>query len=608
MENIFDITTTDFSLYNAFCKQTRRTFWTFLHHLAQEEYIYSTHLTDFGPYKDSDPMDYYVFSTGSEIVLLFLENYTLKQEKIDKENGTFFGLRLDDLVPVIDATRFIKRRTDVVAPEAKVQSILLSDRECFDDLMECMSDIEFPFHVIDNLRTLNKRSIEVNEQYGEKGKSVIDAILHCDCIPPEEDKLTVKKCFEEDDYDGNDDDDDDDDYEEEDDEEETQDYEEDSFDKDLDDFIKRMDERSPYCGNTPSEENDYDNDSEEENNEDDNEDSEDDDEYDFDKALQDFLESSAEEDRRERNSPFSISHSQIDQNENAKVNVEILRLNQEPQLALLNLVGCDEIKRRMDELLSLGIYNNLMRKHFPDSKQHDISLHSIFYGRPGTGKTTVCKIYGALLHQAGVLSSGHVVVCDRGTFIGPLWGDEERALQKVLEIAKGGVLMIDEAYLLGGKSDRDPGRLVIQLLMNILADESQRDIAVVLCGYKEPMKQLLAVNPGLDSRFPNKFEFPDFSVEDLLRITLRRIDEYNYEFTDQAWDKYCDILRKAYQQRDPDTWGNARFVANQLDRIYIQHAARCVHHIPKDISQMRTITADDIQPIEVPKPKMRIGF
>lgn len=557
MNNIFDITTTDFSLYNAFCKQTRRTFWTFLHTLAQQEDIYSTHLTDFGPYKDS-PVDYYVFSNGKEIVLLFVEKYTLKQEKIDKAKGTFCSSCVDDLVPIIDATRYVKRRVDVVAPGTKVESIMLSDRECFDDLMEWM-DVEFPFRIIDNLRTLNKRSIEVNEQHGEKGKKLMDDVIHCNCILPEEDEITVRKCIDDgDDYDGEDEDEDEEDDEEYSDEEEQ----------------------------TPEE----------------------DDEYDFGKALQDFLESSAEEDRRERNSPFSISHSQIDQNENTHVNVEILRLNQEPQLALLNLVGCDEIKRRMDELLSLGIYNNLMRKHFPDSKQHDISLHSIFYGRPGTGKTTVCKIYGALLHQAGVLSSGHVVVCDRGTFIGPLWGDEERALQKVLEIAKGGVLMIDEAYLLGGKSDRDPGRLVIQLLMNILADESQRDIAVVLCGYKEPMKQLLAVNPGLDSRFPNKFEFPDFSVEDLLRITLRRIDEYNYEFTDQAWDKYCDILRKAYQQRDPDTWGNARFVANQLDRIYIQHAARCVHHIPKDISQMRTITADDIQPIEVPKPKMRIGF
>ena len=562
MENIFDLTTTDFSLYNAFCKQTRRTFWTFLHTLAQQEDIYSTYLADFGPYKDS-PVDYYVFSTGKEIVLLFVEKYTLKQEKIDKAKGTFCSSCVDDLVPIIDVTRFVKRRVDVVAPGTKVQSIMLSDRECFDDLMEWM-DVEFPFHIIDNLRTLNKRHIEVNEQHGEEGKKLMDDVIHCDCILPEEDEITVRKCIEDgDDYDGEDEEEDEDEDEEEDDEEYSDEEEQ-----------------------TPEE----------------------DDEYDFDKALQDFLESSAEEDRRERNSPFSISHSQIDQNENTHVNVEILRLNQEPQLALLNLVGCDEIKRRMDELLSLGIYNNLMRKHFPDSKQHDISLHSIFYGRPGTGKTTVCKIYGALLHQAGVLSSGHVVVCDRSTFIGPLWGDEERALQKVLEIAKGGVLMIDEAYLLGGKSDRDPGRLVIQLLMNILADESQRDLAVVLCGYKEPMKQLLAVNPGLDSRFPNKFEFPDFSVEDLLRITLRRINEYNYEFTDQAWDKYCDILRKAYQQRDPDTWGNARFVANQLDRIYIQHAARCVHHIPKDISQMRTITADDIQPIEVPKPKMRIGF
>mgnify|MGYP002623976823 FL=1 len=545
MENIFDITNTESSLFDAFCKQTRRTLWTFLHTLAQQEDIYSTYLTDFGPYKDS-PVDYYVFSTGKEIILLFLEKYTLKQEKIDKEKGTFCSSCVDDMVPIIDATRFIKRRIDVVAPGTKVQSIMLSDRECFDDLMECMSDIEFPFYIIDNLRTLNK----VNEQHGEEGRNIINAIIHCDCIPPEEDELTVKKCFEDgDDYDGDDD--------------------------------------------------DYD-DEEEEN--------EDDEEYNYDKALQDFLERAAEDARRERQSPFSISHSEIEQNENTKVNVEILHCNQEPQLALLKLVGCEEIKRRMDELLSLGIYNNLMRKHFPDSKQHDISLHSIFYGRPGTGKTTVCKIYGALLHQAGVLSSGHVVVCDRGTFIGPLWGDEERTLRKVLEIAKGGVLMIDEAYLLHGKSDRDPGRLVIQLLMNILADESQRDIAVVLCGYKEPMKELLALNPGLDSRFPNKFEFPDFSIEELLRITLRRIDEYDYEFTDQAWEKYRKMLTKAYQMRDPDTWGNARFVANQLDRIYIQHASRCVHHIPKDISEMRTITADDIQPIEVPKPKMKIGF
>ena len=90
---------------------------------------------------------------------------------------------------------------------------------------------------------------------------------------------------------------------------------------------------------------------------------------------------------------------------------------------------------------------------FPNSKRHEVSLHSVFFGRPGTGKTTVCKIFGSLLHQAGVLSKGHVVVCDRGTFIGTLWGDEERSVRQVIEMAQGGVLMIDEAYLLNGKHE-----------------------------------------------------------------------------------------------------------------------------------------------------------
>ena len=181
-------------------------------------------------------------------------------------------------------------------------------------------------------------------------------------------------------------------------------------------------------------------------------------------------------------------------------------------------------------------------------------------------------------------------------------------MNQVLEMAKGGVLMIDEAYLLNGKHETDPGKLVIQLLMNILADETQRDIAVVLCGYKEPMQKLLDSNPGLQSRFPNKFEFTDFSIEELLEITRRRVREYEYEFTPEAWDKYRDVLAEAYQQRDPQTWGNARFIGNLLDRIYIQHARRCVRERPTEKGQLRLLTPDDICQIEVPKPRPSIGF
>ena len=271
-------------------------------------------------------------------------------------------------------------------------------------------------------------------------------------------------------------------------------------------------------------------------------------------------------------------------------------------------MGCADIKRRLDELLALTRYNQMMRELFPNGKQHQVSLHSLFLGRPGTGKTTVCKIYGSLLHQAGVLSKGHVVVCDRGTFIGTLWGDEERSVKQVVDMAKGGVLMIDEAYLLNGKHENDPGKLVIQLLMNILADEKQRDIAIVLCGYKEPMMRMLDMNPGLLSRFPNKFEFADFTVDELKEITCRRIKDYNYRFTIQAWGKYSKLLADAYQVRDPETWGNARFVANQLERIYLLHASRCVRQQPKDKKEILLLTPEDIAPIETPRQRPRIGF
>ncbi len=298
----------------------------------------------------------------------------------------------------------------------------------------------------------------------------------------------------------------------------------------------------------------------------------------------------------------------IEQNNNLCVKVKILPPMENPRAELDKLVGCQDIRNRIDELLAMTRYNKMIRRAFPDAKLHEVSLHSVFYGRPGTGKTTVCKIFGSLLHEAGALSKGHVVVADRGTFIGTLWGDEERSVRQVLEIAQGGVLMIDEAYLLNGKHENDPGKLVIPLLMQVLADESQRDIAIVLCGYKEPLSQLIKSNIGLDSRFPNRFEFCDFTIDELMEITRRRIGEYKYRFTRQAWQKYKNMLTTAYKSRDKDSWGNARFVSNQLERIYIKHALRCVKENTAEGEKLLTLTPADITPIEVPQAKPRIGF
>ena len=310
----------------------------------------------------------------------------------------------------------------------------------------------------------------------------------------------------------------------------------------------------------------------------------------------------------DNSSDLELPSDTVEQNNNLSVKVKILPPMENPRAELDKLVGCQDIRNRIDELLAMTRYNKMIRRTFSDAKLHEVSLHSVFYGRPGTGKTTVCKIFGSLLHEAGALSKGHVVVADRGTFIGTLWGDEERSVRQVLEIAQGGVLMIDEAYLLNGKHENDPGKLVIPLLMQVLADESQRDIAIVLCGYKEPLSQLIKSNIGLDSRFPNRFEFCDFTIDELMEITRRRIGEYKYRFTRQAWQKYKNMLTTAYKSRDKDSWGNARFVSNQLERIYIKHALRCVKENTAEGEKLLTLTPADITPIEVPQAKPRIGF
>ena len=288
--------------------------------------------------------------------------------------------------------------------------------------------------------------------------------------------------------------------------------------------------------------------------------------------------------------------------------VEILKPIDNPREELDKLVGCRDIKKRMEELTLLSRYNLMMKCVNPHGKRHHLALHSIFLGKPGTGKTTVCKILGSMLKEAGALSKGHVVVCGRSVFLGCNWGDEERVVRQVVEKAQGGVLMIDEAYLLNSNHKDDPGKLVIPQLMNILADEDKRDIAIVLCGYKEEMERLLELNPGLNSRFPNRFEFPDFTVDELLEISRRRVHEYNYEFTRTAWTKYRTLIEEVYRVRDPKTWGNARFIANQLERIYIQHAKRCVTRQVSDMQHLLQITPADILPIEVPRSKPHIGF
>ena len=568
-------------LINDFKNQTKDSIWKHLDAMAANYAVYSTHLNGLSPFLTD--CDVYIYCSETNVVIVCLDSCGHCGEQVYEESETLSPIIYEDgseprvsmVWKMAKAVSLVKSQLLLNNPDIAVYGVLLTEAEILNAYELYHMWGKHDFMVIDDLTRLKYKRIKVCSVENDylDCKEYIRTILDASLDEAQEESSTIigsKPIYESNPVD--------------------------DFEKMLNEFINSGMESHPMV--TPmfpdynAHEADYESEDDESDDVSEDDSSEDDSSFGNNTPIEDELFPSGE----------------IDQNNNISVKVEILRPIPKPREELDKLVGCTDIKRHMDELVALTSYNKMMHELFPDSKQHAVSLHSIFLGRPGTGKTTVCKIFGSLLRQAGALSKGHVVVCDRGTFLGTLWGDEERSMRQVLEMAKGGVLMIDEAYLLNGKHDHDPGKLVIQLLMNILADESQRDIAVVLCGYKEPMMKMLDTNPGLLSRFPNKFEFTDFTIDELLEITRCRVKDYDYKFTTQAWEKYSSMLAQAYKMRDPETWGNARFVANQLERIYIQHANRCIRHQPKDKQDLLMLTPEDISPIEIPCQKTRIGF
>ena len=556
-----------YRLIDGFRKQSRASIERHLDRLADNYAVYSVHLNGISPFLENN--DIYVYVHNACIVVVCIDNYGNLDELADEryvhgEVPLYFTEESHRVSPVwqlVESIRLIKMKLrEAHIDTFDLWGVLLSESKFLnaDDMKEEWEDQDIS--VIDNLKGLKQWRVEVNTDddlpYGPNIMAAIESIVK------RPDPKATEVAHE---------------------------TETDSILQELiDDFINSPTDKEAECDedicaeSTGSGGDD-----------------------DADHAESDEADMAISDDGL--NTDFAEPNLEDSQSK-FKAKVTILKPLPNPRNELDKLVGCADIKTRIDELLALNRYNAMVRTAFPGAKTHEVSLHSIFLGQPGTGKTTVCKIFGSLLHEAGVLSKGHVVVANRSTFVGSRWGDEESNVRHALELAKGGVLMIDEAYLLVSKHEQDPGRLVLQLLMEVLADEKQRDIAVVLCGYREPMMQLLDTNQGLTSRFPNRFEFNDFTVDELIEITSRRIGEYQYSFTEDAWQKFKDMLASAYKQRDPQSWGNARFVANQLERIYIRHASRCVSESPTDSKQLLLLTPADIQPIDVPRPRPRIGF
>lgn len=233
------------------------------------------------------------------------------------------------------------------------------------------------------------------------------------------------------------------------------------------------------------------------------------------------------------------------------------------------LVGLAPVKARIREIAALLLIDKL-RKNLGISSANP-GLHMSFTGSPGTGKTTVGLKMADILYQLGYIKKGHLLTVTRDDLVGQYIGHTAPKTKEVLKKAMGGVLFIDEAYYLyKPDNERDYGQEAIEILLQVM--ENQRDeLVVVLAGYKEPMDKFFESNPGLSSRIANHIDFPDYTVDELLKISKIMLDEQQYQLTPDA-----EIALGQYIQlrKEKPLFANARSIKNALDRARMRQANR----------------------------------
>ncbi|PAE26474.1 AAA family ATPase [Bacillus sp. 7894-2] len=257
-----------------------------------------------------------------------------------------------------------------------------------------------------------------------------------------------------------------------------------------------------------------------------------------------------------------------------------------PQEQLDRLVGLETVKTEVQNLVSFVKMQQMRREK--DLPVVPIQLHSVFTGNPGTGKTTVAKIYAELLKECGFLKRGHLMVASRADFVAGYVGQTAIKTKKKIREALGGVLFIDEAYSLLSQTSGDFGKEVIDTLVDEMTKHNE-NLIVVLAGYPNEMEKLLASNPGLKSRFKKFFHFKDYSTAELLEIIISYAGKYEYTLTEEAKDYLNHTLSKIVVN------GNGRFAANLADEAIQAQAMRIVSALAEDIEQVSILEKPDFE-------------
>jgi probable Rubsico expression protein CbbX len=233
------------------------------------------------------------------------------------------------------------------------------------------------------------------------------------------------------------------------------------------------------------------------------------------------------------------------------------------------LVALAPVKARIREIAALLVVDRLREQVGLEAGRP--TLHMCFTGNPGTGKTTVAMRMADLLHKLGYIQRNHVVAVTRDDLVGQYVGHTAPKTREVLKRAYGGVLFIDEAYYLyRPENERDYGVEAIEILLQVMENERDR-LVVILAGYGDRMDDFFSLNPGMSSRVAHHIDFPDYSVDELVRIGRLMLAAQSYEFTpeaDQAFHEY--LARRLTRPR----FAHGRSVRNALERARLRQAHR----------------------------------
>ncbi len=246
-------------------------------------------------------------------------------------------------------------------------------------------------------------------------------------------------------------------------------------------------------------------------------------------------------------------------------------------------VGMDAIKAEVRSLINMVQVYKLRREH--DLPTTDMSLHMVFSGNPGTGKTTVARIMARIYHSLDILSKGQLVEVDRSGLVAGYVGQTALKTQKVIEKAMGGVLFIDEAYALNGKSENDFGQEAIDTILKAMEDHRD-DLVVIVAGYTELMDRFIHSNPGLESRFNRFLEFEDYTTEQMVAIFKMQCKKGCYVLAQGTEELVRDFIA---EESAGDSFGNARGVRNLFEHILVAQNNR--------LAKLEKVTRDDLMQI-----------